>query len=301
MYFSAFIYYYAIQPSPQPSTVAPVTFEDESGDTNYTFLWFDIHAESLGLGAFTVIASLTFIVCLACCCLSCQKDCCWPCTFTFRQCRRCCAPKDATNLPLDDGDDEEFDLDGPSTRRRSPVLGRRGQLGKVTISNAAPFRKNHSRPLPNQPRRHRYTARPVFQESPPSRRSVIMERHTYVTPPGPQFDTGLTNTIPSTTSTLTRRGGGHHSSRDVTPAAQISLGPIGTLRDANGHLYNVVSAARMQNSRSHLSLPIDPIYNHDEAASTPHVDLPTPKPSRAESLLSLNSTNEPKELDPRRK
>ena len=242
-------------------------------------------------------------MCLACCCLSCQKNCCWPCTFTFRQCRKCCAPKGATSLPLDDADDVDFDLDGPSTprRRRSPVLGRRGQLGKMTISNAAPFKKSHSRPPPDQPRRHRYTARPIFQESPPSRRSMILERHAYATPPGSltrTFDTGLSNDIPSTTSTLTRRDGGHHSSRDNTPAAQISLGPIGTLRAANGHLYNVVSASRMQNSRSHLSLPIDPIYHHEDD-STPHVDMPAPTPTRAESLLSLNSPPVDKELHPR--
>ena len=287
-------YYYTIQPSPQPSTVAPVTFEDESGDTNYTFLWFDVHAESLGLGAITVIASIAFIACLACCCLSCRQNCCWPCTFTFRQCQRCCTPKDS--LPLDDGDNEEISLDGPSTpRRRSPVSGRRGHLGNMTVSSAAPFKKIHSRPLP-EPRRHRYTARNIFQDSPPSRHSMILERHTYnVAPPGSRFDTGINPNIQSTNSTLTKRGGGHHPARD-----NHSLGPIGTLRDANGHLYSVVSADCMNNSRSHLSLPIDPIYNRHDGASAPHVDPPAaPKPTRTESLLSLNSTIDNKELNPR--
>ena len=237
-------------------------------------------------------------MCLACCCYSCQKNCCWPCTFTFSQCRRCCASEDHTNLPLDDGANELDDLDSPSTpRRRSPVVGRRGQLGNMTVSNAAPFKKNHSRPLP-EPRRHRYTARNIFQDSPPSRRSMILERHNYyVTPPGPPFDSGLP-VIPSTNPTLTRRGGGHQPSRDTTPA-QNPLGPIGTLRDANGHLYNVVSTGRMANSRSHLSLPIDPIYNRHEDASAPNIDPPAPKPTRAESLLSLNSTIDTKEMNPK--
>ena len=241
---------------------------------------------------------MALVLCFAACYFSCQKSCCWPCSFTFRQCRKCCAPQPKTIQYS--SDDEEIDLAwigcySEPDSLPSPVLSGRGQLGKVPILNATPLKKCCPHPLPDQPRCNRYTARTIFQESPPSQRSMILGRHTYVSAPGTPFGTGLSN-LRSTTSTVTRRGGGHHSCRENTSAA---LGPIGTFQDANGHLYNVVSANRMPNSRSCLSIPIDLNNKQPLDEETPHVELPTSNPSPFESLLSINLPHE-KELNPRK-
>ena len=132
-----FLQHYIIQPS--PSTENPVTFEDESGDTNFTLLWFDIHAESLGLGAITVIVSLALVVCLGCCCFACQKNCCWTCGL-LRRCRSCCPPKKSTDadMPLDVNADveEDFNLvNASASRRRSPVSSRQGKPGNSPTFN----------------------------------------------------------------------------------------------------------------------------------------------------------------------
>ena len=265
-----FLQQYIIQPS--PSTESPVTFEDESGDTNFTLLWFDIHAESLGLGAITVIASLAFLVCIGCCCFACQKNCCWPCSF-FRRCRSCCPPKNATDadMPLDvdaNADDDLDMVDASAPRRRSPVSSRQGQPGNSPTFNRPIVKKPRPRASPDHPRRNKFTARQHFQESPASRRSMIIERHNYATLPGAQYDTG--------------RVDHWNLLKEANPPTVLPLGPIGTLRDEHGRLFSVVSTAA---NRSHLSLPEG--RSNDSTSAAPHVPVPTP--SRAESLLSINS------------
>ena len=214
---------------------------------------------------------MALVLCFAACYFSCQKSCCWPCSFTFRQCRKCSAPQ-AKTIQYS-SDDEEIDLAwigcySEPDSLPSPVLSGRGQLGKVPILNATPLKKCCPHPLPDQPRCNRYTARNIFQESPPSQRSMILERHTYASAPGPPFDTGLSY-LRSTTSTVTRSGGGHHSCRENTTAA-------------------LVSANRMPNSQSCLSIPIDPNNKQPLDEETHRVELPTSNPS----LLSINLPHE---------
>lgn len=267
-------------PSPNtPSTEKPVTFEDESGDTNFTLLWFDIHAESLGLGAITVIISIALIICLGCCCYACQKDCCWPCGL-LRRCQACCPPKNPAeaNMPLDvDADaDDDFDVVHASVpRRRSPVSSKQGQSGNSPTFSKPIVKKNRPRASPDLPRRNNFTAKKPFQGSPSSRRSMIIERHTYALP-GAQYDTGRYDHRDFCT--------GSHSLETNQPTVHLPLGPIGTLRDGRGHLYNVVSQAA---NHSHLSLPESRL--NESVPTTP----PAPQ-SRAESLLSINLPNEHK-------
>ena len=216
-----FLQHYIIQPS--PSTENPVTFEDESGDTNFTLLWFDIHAESLGLGAITVIVSLALVVCLGCCCFACQKNCCWTCGL-LRRCRSCCLPKKSTDadMPLDVNADveEDFNLVNASApRRRSPVSSRQGKPGNSPTFNKPIVKKKRPHASPDYPRRNKFTARQTFQESPPSRRSLL---HTYATLPGAQYDNGRYDY-------RDLYNGGHPSLEASLPTAHLPLGPIGTL------------------------------------------------------------------------
>ena len=193
-------------------------------------------------------------------------------------------------LDADANADEDFDLDNDSTprRRHSPVLNRQGRPGKSSTFSNPLVKKNRPRTPPDHPRRNKFTARHPFQESPSSRRSMILEKHTYATLPGAHYDTGRYDHRDLC-------DGGRPSLRENPPAVHIPLGPIGTLRDANGHLYSVVSTtANMPANRSHLSLPEGRLS--ESTPATPHV--PAPNQSRAESLLSINL---PSEKDAKRK
>ena len=218
-------------------------------------------------------------MCLGCCCFACKQNCCWPCSL-FRRCRSCCPPKNATDadMPLDvdaNADDDLDMVDASAPRRRSPVSSRQGQPGNSPTFNRPIVKKYRPRDSPDHPRRNKFTARQPFQESPASRRSMIIERHNYATLPGAQYDTGrfdhrdLCN-------------GDHPSLGANPPTVHLPLGPIGTLRDEHGRLYSVISTAA---NRSHLSLPEG--RTSDSTPAAPHV--PVPIQSRAESLLSINS------------
>ena len=308
--------------STEPTPKVPL---EEENQTNYSLLWFDIHAESMGLGAITVVSALVLLLCIGFCLYQCN-NCCF-CCLIGRRCKKCCHGNHQPDTPsasmddidiVDNANNQDFHPDFRAIQR-GPVEARRGPKGMIltpTNKKLYPrqkFKTKQRRSIDAKSLRTNHTALPPSYLQGATALDRVSQNSYVVPQPSPDssrrsvvVDTGVTRPWPmneAAYSTLTQRGGRHSSASN-----RENLLVTVPARDAQGRMFG---SARLPST---MSLPLQSIYNppndrYDQLV--PDLSRPNLRPppgfeqaskgtSPTESLLSINPNKQTNDEDPKK-